>query len=464
MPTNPQRALRIAVANQIASTVGDLSAACVYPWTGQAAEDVAALARRHGYAAWVRVRRIASVEPAPRAQDVCKLEVVVLAVTATQAPRSLAYGDQQATATERCEQLAQDIRNVLRDAALVAWQSGRGLEYASTSSWDESPTYCAFELVFETHANLRTFSETVGNPDPLPARAQINYSTDAETWAETYDADTHVWRRVSLDYGETWGAAERLGGLQGETGPAGDTGPQGETGPTGATGATGPQGDQGDQGDTGATGATGPQGDQGDTGATGAQGDQGIQGETGLAGATGAQGIQGIQGDTGAPGAAGADGDDGDDGADGAGFADVSTLPGSPTAGTIYRLTATDGTAKAARGFYQHDGTAWFCLLQLAVYDLGNLTGAVTIPSIFNVAYKATTTGGTTFTFPAVAGAGDISIRLTNGGSQTQTWDADINWPGGTAPTLTTSGIDWLVFVSTDGTNWDGTLAMEDVK
>ncbi|MBT3289393.1 MAG: hypothetical protein HN380_18765 [Victivallales bacterium] len=142
----------------------------------------------------------------------------------------------------------------------------------------------------------------------------------------------------------------------------------------------------------------------------------------------------------------------------------VAELPGSPTTSAIYRLTATDTTAKAAKGFYYHDGTAWFCLLQLAVYDLGNLTGAQTVPSIFNAVYIATTTGNTTWTFPAVAGAGAISIRLTNGGAYTQTWDAQNLWPGGTAPSLTASGVDLLTFVSFDGTNWDGTMAMEDVS
>jgi len=405
MPTNPQRDLRLAIQTQLAASVDSLSTASVFPWFGQDSDDIAKTAQRHGHACWVRVRRLASVEPSPRAQDACKLEVVILAVCAAQAPRALAIGNQQATASERCDQLAQDIRNVLRDASLVNWQAGRGLEFMATSAGDEEPTRCAAELVFETHGNLRAFTSDFDPADTLPARAQIEYSADGSTsWTATYDDATHLYRRVSLDYGETWGTTERF------VGPAGAAGADGAAGPPGDTGDTGPQG---------------------------------------------------IQGDTGATGAAGADGGDG---ADGAGFTDVASLPASPTAGTIYRLTATDTAAKAAKGFYQHDGTAWFCLLQLAVYDLGDLTGAVTIPSIFNVAYKATTTGATTFTFPAVAGAGDISIRLTNGGSQTQTWDADINWPGGTAPTLTSAGVDWLVFVSAGGTNWDGTMAMEDVQ
>jgi hypothetical protein len=145
-------------------------------------------------------------------------------------------------------------------------------------------------------------------------------------------------------------------------------------------------------------------------------------------------------------------------------FEAVSTLPASPTAWKLYRLTATDATAMAAPGLYRHDGNAWYCLLQQGPYVLGNLTGTVTLPNIFDVVYTGTTTGATSWTFPSATGAGAISLRLTNGGSQTQTWDADVNWPGGTAPTLTASGVDWLVFASADGTNWDGSLAQEDVQ
>ena len=474
MPTNPQRALRIAVANQIASTVDDLSAACVYPWTGQAAEDIAALARKHGYAAWVRVRRIASVDRAPRAQDVCKLEVVILAATATQAPRSLAHGDQQATATERCEQLSQDIRNVLRDADLVAWQAGRGLEYASTSSWDESPTCCAAELIFETHADLRTFSETVGAADPLPARAQISYSVDGEAgWSTTYDADTHVWRRVSLDYGETWGTAERLGGLQGEIGPAGPAGAtgaqgiqgiQGATGAAGADGGAGAQGIQGIQGDTGAAGADGGdgaqgiQGIQGDTGAAGATGAQGIQGETGAAGADGgdgAQGIQGLQGETGATGTDGADGAQGIQGIQG----DKGDT-GDTGAQGIQGATGAAG----ADGDDGTDGATWHHGSGVPSSGLGADGDYYLDYTNDQIYYKATGAWSSIWTAPTGgSGSGIIlqyqAIELSSRGSFTGNFPGDDTWPQITegteifTTTFTPSAADSTLIIS-----WAGTM------
>jgi hypothetical protein len=56
-------------------------------------------------------------------------------------------------------------------------------------------------------------------------------------------------------------------------------------------------------------------------------------------------------------------------------------------------------------------------------------------------------------------------MRLTNGGSQTVNWPASVDWvPGGTAPTLTASGVDELVFKTIDGgTIWVGTAGL-DVK
>lgn len=76
-------------------------------------------------------------------------------------------------------------------------------------------------------------------------------------------------------------------------------------------------------------------------------------------------------------------------------------------------------------------------------------------------------TSTTTFTFsnPKTTGNEDIfTLRLTNGGSQTVNWPASVGWAGGTAPSLTTSGVDELVFKTIDGgTSWVG-LAVLDVQ
>lgn len=77
-------------------------------------------------------------------------------------------------------------------------------------------------------------------------------------------------------------------------------------------------------------------------------------------------------------------------------------------------------------------------------------------------------TGSTTFTFSNPTASDELcgfTLFLTNGGSQTVNWPATVDFPGGTAPTLTASGIDILVFVTTDGgTIWHGMASSLDSK
>ena len=69
----------------------------------------------------------------------------------------------------------------------------------------------------------------------------------------------------------------------------------------------------------------------------------------------------------------------------------------------------------------------------------------------------------TTWTFNSVPAsrAYGFMLRLTNGGNYTMTWPGSVDWPGGSAPSLTSSGVDMLVFVTDNGgTTWYGNLAM----
>jgi hypothetical protein len=80
--------------------------------------------------------------------------------------------------------------------------------------------------------------------------------------------------------------------------------------------------------------------------------------------------------------------------------------------------------------------------------------------------------GSTTFVFanPPVSSAngpagGGFILELQNGGAATVTWPAAVDWPGGTAPTLTSSGYDVFVFITDDGgTVWRGVQSMKDSK
>ncbi len=79
-----------------------------------------------------------------------------------------------------------------------------------------------------------------------------------------------------------------------------------------------------------------------------------------------------------------------------------------------------------------------------------------------------TLSGNQTLTFsnpPASGSAGSFTLIVTNGASATLTWPTSVDWAGGTAPTLTASGIDILTFTTIDGgTIWYGFLAGADMK
>jgi hypothetical protein len=65
-----------------------------------------------------------------------------------------------------------------------------------------------------------------------------------------------------------------------------------------------------------------------------------------------------------------------------------------------------------------------------------------------------TLSGAQTLTFtnpPATGSAGSFTLIVTNGASATLTWPTSVDWAGGTAPTLTASGVDILTFLTVDG-------------
>jgi hypothetical protein len=100
---------------------------------------------------------------------------------------------------------------------------------------------------------------------------------------------------------------------------------------------------------------------------------------------------------------------------------------------------------------------------------LGSGSGSRTIDLALGNFVSATVTGATTWTFSnplASPNAMGFVLKLTNGGSATQNWPSpSVKWPGGTAPTLTASGVDILTFVTDDGgTNWRGVVSMLDSK
>lgn len=82
--------------------------------------------------------------------------------------------------------------------------------------------------------------------------------------------------------------------------------------------------------------------------------------------------------------------------------------------------------------------------------------------------FSKTITTTTTFTVSNTATSGTVNsfiLDLTNGGSQTINWWANLKWPSGSAPALTTSGRDALGFFTYDGgTTWTGLVLGKDIK
>jgi hypothetical protein len=85
-----------------------------------------------------------------------------------------------------------------------------------------------------------------------------------------------------------------------------------------------------------------------------------------------------------------------------------------------------------------------------------------------NVVTATVDTNANTFTFsnPSATGRScTFVLEVTNGGSQTVNWPAAVDWVGGSAPSLTSSGLDLLVFTTIDaGVTWLGFVVGLDVK
>jgi hypothetical protein len=102
-----------------------------------------------------------------------------------------------------------------------------------------------------------------------------------------------------------------------------------------------------------------------------------------------------------------------------------------------------------------------------AIGSIGGGTQDIDLES-GNVVTGTVDTSTTTFTFsnpPSSGKAGSLTLILTNGGSQTVNWPGAVDWAGGTAPTLTSSGVDVITFTTVDGgTIWYGFAAGLDMS
>ena len=99
---------------------------------------------------------------------------------------------------------------------------------------------------------------------------------------------------------------------------------------------------------------------------------------------------------------------------------------------------------------------------------LGNKSGATTIDLELGNYVSITQTAAITLTFsnpPPDNTACAITLELTNGGNYTVTWPLSVVWGEGNVPTLTTNGIDVLMFITRNGgVTWFGLVSMMDSK
>ena len=102
----------------------------------------------------------------------------------------------------------------------------------------------------------------------------------------------------------------------------------------------------------------------------------------------------------------------------------------------------------------------------------GNAVGNIANTATFSMAtgnyFTATVTGDVTLEFtnaPVSGEFGGLVLELTNGGASVVSYPNTVNWPAGTAPTLTAAGTDMLAFTTDDsGTSWSGLVVGLDIK
>jgi hypothetical protein len=85
---------------------------------------------------------------------------------------------------------------------------------------------------------------------------------------------------------------------------------------------------------------------------------------------------------------------------------------------------------------------------------IGTITSNTAISFATGNVQTVTGNGDCEFSFtgePTSGSAGTITLLITNGGANTTTWEAAVKWPGNVAPSLTSSGIDILSFITVDG-------------
>jgi hypothetical protein len=261
-------------------------------------------------------------------------------------------------------------------------------------------------------------------------------------------------------------------------GSSGTSGSNGATGTAGADGSSGTSGTNAPGFSSGTSGTSGVSGSSGSNGAAGTSGTNAPGFSSGTSGTSGASGSAGTSG-TNAPGfSSGTSGTSGINGTGGSGGTSGTSVPGvtSGTSGTNgFPVTGTTNngvlTYIDSPVGSQVESNLTFDGTNLSV--TGNIVSSTYISSTtFRETYSDQGTGGSitfdlstannfrrqfngtstiAFSNPPVSNAFGFTLVVVNAGSYSITWPAEIDWVGGIAPILTSSGVDVLVFYTYNG-------------
>ena len=186
-------------------------------------------------------------------------------------------------------------------------------------------------------------------------------------------------------------------------------------------------------------------------GASGYSGYSGYSGFSGISGYSGANGTNGLSGYSGYSGYSGS-GISGYSGASGiSGFSGYSGSIGSTTgSGAVVLQTTPSITTPVITGYTE------------TAPAITNSSTAVSLSLASGTVLSYTLTGNCTFTMPTATSGTSFIVKLIQDGtgSRTATFTG-VKWPGGTAPTITTTastGLDILSFVCINSV-WYGTYA-----
>jgi hypothetical protein len=130
----------------------------------------------------------------------------------------------------------------------------------------------------------------------------------------------------------------------------------------------------------------------------------------------------------------------------------VVSATGNVTGGNITTVGLITATGNVTGGNLSTGGVITGTLkgVKVTLSDLGTLTtGTTTIDLATAQVFTATITAANTITIafsnaPSAGQSQVVLLRLTNAGSGTIVWPASTKFTGGTAPTLTASGVDVL--------------------